>query len=324
MAIIYDFPTNYEEKLEEVEILLEKKYVDQAICTLEDWLQNTKGINEDIKKEMQKKLFSCYLLKKEFEECEELILHLKKSKKIDLTLVAYDVVLSLVQNKFDEAEEKKIKYQKEISPFAYKNVLELISQLKTFYEEEWLFELTKLINRLLESDNFERSLSILSQLQEIDEKNFNFYENEFKVFFEKTQNKILKTLLFELLIQKNQNIELTFINKEDVILLMTEKKQLDALYELLKITKEKISQLGLDEITIQMLEQQMFMFYQYMFPFYDKINFEIAILEICYHVMGINLKEKEKNLLEATIADDKKANTRHEINGYMLTLSLLM
>ena len=36
MAMIYDFPTNYEEKIDQATKLMEKDYIDQAICLLED------------------------------------------------------------------------------------------------------------------------------------------------------------------------------------------------------------------------------------------------------------------------------------------------
>ena len=36
MAMIYDFPTNYEEKIDQATKLMEKGYIDQAICLLEN------------------------------------------------------------------------------------------------------------------------------------------------------------------------------------------------------------------------------------------------------------------------------------------------
>ena len=37
--MIYDFPTNYEEKIDQATKLMEKGYIDQAICLLEDFLE---------------------------------------------------------------------------------------------------------------------------------------------------------------------------------------------------------------------------------------------------------------------------------------------
>ena len=42
MAMIYDFPTNYEEKIDQATKLMEKGYIDQAICLLEDFLEVVK------------------------------------------------------------------------------------------------------------------------------------------------------------------------------------------------------------------------------------------------------------------------------------------
>lgn len=52
--------------------------------------------------------------------------------------------------------------KKNLSVFAYKNLQELIAQLKTFYEEYWVQSIEKQVVRLNEGCSFEQSLLILS------------------------------------------------------------------------------------------------------------------------------------------------------------------
>ncbi len=49
MATIYDFPTNYEAKLIEAIQLMEKGYIDQAICLLEDFLEIVQKLKLNMK-----------------------------------------------------------------------------------------------------------------------------------------------------------------------------------------------------------------------------------------------------------------------------------
>ena len=58
MAMIYDFPTNYEEKIDQATKLMEKGYIDQAICLLEDFLEVVKDqkIEFEVKKQMINKI----------------------------------------------------------------------------------------------------------------------------------------------------------------------------------------------------------------------------------------------------------------------------
>jgi len=317
---IYDFPTNYRDKLDEVDVLLEKNYIDQAICLLEDWLETTIGIDNEIKIEVLKKIYSCYLIKREFESCEDLVLELKGLGKIDLTIIAYDVLNSLFQGEVYEAEDKKINYQKQLqlSPFAYKNLVELIFQLKTFYEELWFQEASKKFERLREAENFEGALHVLSDLQSVEKDFFLLHKKEIKLFFENSENQILKTLLFELLTQKELIIEVSF-KEEREKKLNTTIENLYPLYELIQESKKELIKLNKDEMTTAILEQHLVMFYQFMFPFLETIEIKEVIKALEIAILGLNSDEKSEERLNSK----EKAKTLRKINEYLLSLSLL-
>lgn len=317
MAIIYDFPTPYEEKLKEIETLLEKKYIDQAICALEDWLQTAESISVDGQKEIQKKLLSCYLLKKEYESCEDIVLQLKQFGCLDLAVAAYDIVASLLQGQQQEADEKQRDYREELnlSSFGYKNLIELVYQLKVFYEEEWLDDINNKFNDLLKADGFEEIYVILLDLQEIEASYFMEFQETLKQFFKMEHSPILKTMLFELLSEKEIVLEIVFSEEGNSKKLKTTQENLSPLYELIASGKKELHTLELDEFSMLWCEQQIVLFYQFIFPFFENIDNKVVVQKLS------NATE-----LESKIEIDSTPNvvTVEKINQYMLSLSLLI
>ena len=108
MATIYDFPTNYEAKLLEATQLMEKGYTDQAICLLEDFLEIVTDIK--VEHEIKKQLITCYMLKREFETCEQLILEIKQKNGLDLMVAAHDILVTMFQNPKIQIETKQEEY----------------------------------------------------------------------------------------------------------------------------------------------------------------------------------------------------------------------
>ena len=316
MAIIYDFPTPYEEKLKEVELLLEKNYTDQAICALEDWLEVAGSISVDGQKEIQKKLLGCYLLKKEFESCEAIVLQIKQLGCLDLNVAAYDIVANLLQGKRQEADELQKAYREmlKLSSFAYKNLIEFVYQLKVFYEDEWLRDVSKKFIALLEADGFEQVHAILLDLQQVDASYFMEYSETLVQFFQMENSPILKTMLFELLSEKETTLEIIFTDQEKTKKLVTTPESLAPLYELIESSQRDLYALELDEVNTLWCEQQMVLFYQFIFPFFEDIDTNIVLQKFSVVSQG------------PEIFMDTSANmdTVDKINQYMLSLSLLI
>ena len=222
MALIYQFP-----RLEAIDQLLAKKYVDQAICALEDGLPLIGALEE--KKAWQKKLLSCYLLKKEYDSCEAIILQLKQMDRLDLEVAAHDIVIGLVQNHTD----KQAEYQEQLalSGFAYKNLIELVFNLKHFYEQEWLEEAGKKFQALSNSDSFEKTVIALGALMQIETIYFDHYQEHLHRFLAMDHHPILKIMLFELLCQKEVALEVAFKSEGQIRTLSTKSENLPDFYQ---------------------------------------------------------------------------------------------
>ena len=322
MSIILDFPTNFEEKIRQADELLEKRYVDQAICLLEGFIEESRPTQGLL--QLNKKLLTCYFLKKEFENCEELLSELIRNHE-DLTLVAHQFLMT----RFTEGEEEMIKLQKEYeksmkgSRFAYKNLVELMMQLKTFYESYWFEETSEKINAFLNSQSFEEQLLTLSDLQEMEKGDLEWFKSDICLAFERQLNPISQTLLYELLVQKELEWELEFKDLKGSLRLITTSEQLQPFYEILMDMSLEVEKKGIMNPMREMLIQHLTLFYQFCFPFYTHLDMNYALDEIMLFLDGervVFLSESDYDSTNKTIID----YTSCKLSQYLLSLSSLM
>jgi hypothetical protein len=262
MAEIYDFPFNVDGKLAEVRALLHKNYLDQAICILEEGLNRTENF------EWRKLLLTCYISKEEFEAFDELISELKALACLDLSLAAHDIVASLLQGFEAEAEEKRAYYEQQLrlTGFGRKNLLELVIQLQAFYQDERLTEARKKLDRLLEAQSFESSLAALAGLQELSPLYLEPFRQELEQFFLNQPQPILKTMLFELLARKELSFDAGFGSES----IKTELGIIHALEAALNQAIKEVETMVGDEARLE-LEQALFLFYQWLFPYFKDL-----------------------------------------------------
>lgn len=322
MAIILDFPTNFEEKIRQADELLEKRYVDQAICLLEGFIEESRPTQGLL--QLNKKLLTCYFLKKEFENCEELLNGLIRNHE-DLTLVAHQFLMT----RFTKGEEEMLKLQKEYeksmkgSRFAYKNLVELMMQLKTFYESYWFEEISEKINAFLNSQSFEEQLLTLSDLQEMEKEDLEWFKSDICLVFERQLNPISQTLLYELLVQKELEWELEFKNLKGSLRLITTSEQLQPFYEILMDISLEVEKKGIMDPMREMLIQHMTLFYQFCFPFYTHLDMNYVLDGIMLFLEGERvdfLSESDYDSTNKTIID----YTSCKLSQYLLSLSSLM
>ena len=180
MGEIYDFQTNYIAKIEESSKLIEKGYIDQAICMLEDFLAVVK--DPKIKQEVNKQLMTAYLLKGELDTCEALILEIKNQKSLDLTIAAHDILVAMFQGQEASAKQKQEEYQQllGLTALSSKNLVELIYQLKTYYESVWYEMIEKKIQVLEREGDLETQLLVISDLRTVDSWKLQLFQEKFE------------------------------------------------------------------------------------------------------------------------------------------------
>ena len=323
MAMIYDFPTNYEEKIDQATKLMEKGYIDQAICLLEDFLEVVK--DQKIEIEVKKQLITAYMLKGEFEMCEALILEIKAANCLDLIVAAHDILVTMFQLPGDVVETKQLEYGRELglNVLTNKNLIELVYQLKTYYESYWYETIDKKIQVLKNESSFETRLMVLSDLQAIDPIQLTLFQEEFESILNNCSQPIIKTMLFELLVQKGIECEVNFDSEMMSRQLKTTADSLDEFYEQLNQAIHLLFEIEVDEDTRQLLKQHLIFFYQCLFPFVDEVNPGEVVQELARMLFGIELElvRQQKGL-------DDKLNTMTDItykmSQYILSLSSLM
>ncbi|MTL69595.1 hypothetical protein GMA42_05700, partial [Turicibacter sanguinis] len=209
MSRVIDFPTNYEQKINKADELIDKGYIDQAICLIEDFIEQS---NPSQGKELlQKKLLTCYFIKKEFDSVEDVLSQMPVGLG-DLSILAHRFLLYHFDQNDVLLTELEADCKKNLSVFAYKNLQELIAQLKTFYEEYWVQSIEKQVVRLNEGCSFEQSLLILSDLSQYSNEELGYFKQPLITFYEQAPSPILKTILFELLAKKELNWSLPRAN----------------------------------------------------------------------------------------------------------------
>ena len=202
MGEMYDFQTNYMAKIEESIQLMEKGYIDQAICMLEDFLEIVK--EPKIEYEVKKQLVTAYLLKGEFEICEALISEIRIANGLDLIVAAHDILVTMFQLPEHVSDAKQIEYQRALGLTALtnKNLIELVYQLKTYYESYWYETVDKKIQVLEHECSIETRLLVLSDLREMEASQLTLFKERFEMIFKQCSIPLVRTILFELLVQK--------------------------------------------------------------------------------------------------------------------------
>ena len=322
MAQVIDFPTNYEEKLNRADELIEKGYIDQAICLIEDFIDYSKP--KQGKQLLQKKLLTCYFLKKEFDSAKDLLNEIEVDFS-DLSIVAHLFLLPRFEQdqSSDFAIESKAK--EVLSPFALKNLNELVAQLKTYYEEYWYQSIEQEINRLQQVDSIEQALLMISDLYEYSTDELTFFKKKILTFFETTASPILRMLIFELLVHKNLDWTLSFTDELDGTISIIDPNQ-----EILVLFQKQLNQviqyvnsLELEEGVKKCLEQQVHLFYQFCFPNYHKLETNLVIEGLLQLIMGRETDFLGKNDLKS-LEHPIINYTTCKLSQYILSLSSLM
>lgn len=322
MGQVIDFPTNYEEKLNQADQLIEKGYIDQAICLIEDFIDYSKP--KQGKQFLQKKLLTCYFLKKEFDSAKDL-LHDIEIDFSDLSIVAHLCLLPKFEQNQSSGTAIMLKAKEVLSPFAFKNLNELVAQLKTYYEEYWYHSIEQEINRLEQGASIEQALLIISDLHEHSTDELSFFKQKILNFFESTTSPILRMLIFELLVHKNLHWTLSFTNDLDgtTSTIDTNEETLVLFEKQLHEAIRQLDQLELEDGIRTCLEQQVHLFYQFCFPNHHQLEIQLVIEGLLTLIMGREMEFLEKNDLKST--EQAIINyTTCKLSQYILSLSSLM
>lgn len=322
MGEIYDFQTNYIAKIEESSKLIEKGYIDQVICMLEDFLAVVK--DPKIKQEVNKQLMTAYLLKGELDTCEALILEIKNQKSLDLTIAAHDILVAMFQGQEASAKQKQEEYQQllGLTALSSKNLVELIYQLKTYYESVWYEMIEKKIQVLEREGDLETQLLVISDLRTVDSWKLQLFQEKFEQLLNQCEINIVKTMLFELLAQKDIECSVNFTQEQNHQTLITTTVNFEAFYATLEEALALLTEMTLDEVTREVLKQHVIFFYQFSFPFIEEMNPQVVINELAQVLFRMNLTETEDE--EAVEKTEKIAGIRYKMSQYILSLSSLM
>lgn len=208
MAKIYELQTNYRAKIEQSIELIEKGYIDQAICLLEDFLVSVTCV--DIGTEIKKQLMSAYTLKREFDAVDRLIASIFEKKRLDLTIAAHDILVAIFQNQKEMRQQKENFYFNQLSSFSIKNLKELMYSLKDYYENYWYEQIVKKIDTLQTGTNLKLKFSIISDLYEVEEERLMPFTHVLEDITNSCEIPFVKTALFELMSRKNLQGVITF------------------------------------------------------------------------------------------------------------------
>lgn len=322
MSRVIDFPTNYEQKINKADELIDKGYIDQAICLIEDFIEQS---NPSQGKELlQKKLLTCYFIKKEFDSVEDVLSQMPVGLG-DLSILAHRFLLYHFDQNDVLLTELEADCKKNLSVFAYKNLQELIAQLKTFYEEYWGQSIEKQVVRLNEGCSFEQSLLILSDLSQYSNEELGYFKQPLITFYEQAPSPILKTILFELLAKKELNWSLPRANDsgESEGMILTNLQTLMPFNKKLEQVNEIIEQMDLfDEVKV-LLSLQVNLFYQFCFPNYETLDLSLVIERLLALIMGENDDFLARDDLSSTNSSIINYTTC-KLSQYILSLSSLM
>ncbi|HAX72908.1 MAG TPA: hypothetical protein DCY20_05235 [Firmicutes bacterium] len=324
MAVIYDFPTNYKEQLQKCDDLIEKGYVDQAICYIEDI--DFKHYLAESWFLFNKKLLSCYVLKKEFEMCQTLIEALEQQKTVDLTVRAHDVLVQLKVNGKSGEHATKQKHAEELGVLSsyYKALLELIAELKAYYESYWMQEVNKKIDQLINETSVQEQFYILSDMQNLTVEELQSCQEELIQYFTLDRHPITKTLVAELLIKKELNFNVLWHHDDEVVEITLDEQLLDNVHNVITNTNELLVDVyELSDEALEIMNQQLAFFYQFICPFEAKID-KMTVINFFIQQFGIETEQKSV-IIDSRVENKPIINyTTCKLRQYLLSLTSLI
>ena len=311
VTMILDFPKQMEEKLEKVEMLIEKQYVDQAICEIDRYLKQPQlcmfyGV-------LYKKLLTCLLMKREFEDAQDVFLKLESEE--DQFVMAHEVLLAKWSG-----EDKLSEYMKKLKPHSirYQALTELVNHFEIFYVSHWEREDEQKMNRLLKSASLDVALGIVADLEQWDASQLLAKEEAVRLVFVSPLHPLVKTGLAEILVKKQLAWTITYQEGERMRTLTLESSVFETL--------ERVIESGRALIFEQASEvaEEVFQLYRLFcassFPFletFDKDEVVLAFL-MCFGVASL-----EKN--DIIVSELKKkailSQTFSEVEGFILSLT---
>ncbi|MGL4335677.1 MAG: hypothetical protein ACRCST_02200 [Turicibacter sp.] len=324
MAMIFDFPTNYEEKLSKTDTYIDKGYIDQAICFLEDLLDE--NFTSQARYLFRKKLITCYMLKREYDTCVDLVNMLLNDPLCDLTVRAHDILVA--EFEFGE-EQKKLTQQKHENDLGslsvyYRTLIELTSELKAYYQNFWFADVGNKVMKLCAAQSIEEKLYILSDLQEVEADALKGCEALILDYFEQEQPAITKTILYKLLIDRQIETTVTIKNGDEMKVLRTESARIHQLETEINKTLVYLEECYvLSEEEKEFLTHQLIFFYQYVFPFENEVSPRVGISELIKH---LGLKSLEKSdILDLSLEEISiMSHTTRKVSQYILSLSSIL
>ena len=314
MAVIWDFPSDLEEKLAKIDALIDKQYIDQAICQLERYLEQPKL--EKFFFPLRKKLVTCYLMKEEFEEADVVLKGLKQSPLNDHWVKAHDVLLSKWQG--DETVMTQYGELLGMQSIHYQTLIEFVTQLQLFYISGW--QQTKLmkLKQLEQATTLDVALSILSDIQQWEPSVLTQHIKMFEQLFQTLQDPLVKTSLFELLVNQGITCPAVFSHKAKQLQLNTTAQSLIPLEIFIQkgecyLPKE---QPELAELVASYYR----LFCLSVFPFFDDLDSEVAVLQLMKH-LGIESEEKNDIIVSRLKNKPILSQTVFEVDTFILSLT---
>jgi hypothetical protein len=317
VAKIYELQTNYRAKIEQSIELIEKGYIDQAICLLEDFLVSVTCV--DIGTEIKKQLMSAYTLKREFDAVDRLIASIFEKKRLDLTIAAHDILVAIFQNQKEMRQQKENFYFNQLSSFSIKNLKELMYSLKDYYENYWYEQIVKKIDTLQTGTNLKLKFSIISDLYEVEEERLMPFTHVLEDITNSCEIPFVKTALFELMSRKNLQGVITFKANGVTRRVLAEPAVLKKMERCYAYAIERLEMLKLDECIQEELKQLLVYFYQYSFPFIDDFYEDDVIKELAQQVFGLDLEG-----LNSCETAPTNPDITYKMSQYILSLSSLM
>ncbi len=313
MSIIFDFPSDLEDKLEKVDALIEKQYIDQAICQLERYLEQPKLDKYFFA--FRKKLLTCFLMKEEFEEAQEVLSLLKQSPANDHWVKAHDVLICKWQG-----DDTRLAHYGElfgVQSIHYQTLVEFITQLQLFYVSGWETQTLQKLQLLKEATTLEVAFALLSDLQQWDQSVFLKHQQSFEALLETIEQPLVKTSLFELLVNQEVNYHVTFRREAECVKLETIPQSLEPLNAVITQGEAIVARVCPE------LEELMGQYYRLfclsVFPFFVDLDVEVAILRLMEH-FGVESEEKNDIIVSRLEKRPILNQTVVEVDRFILSL----
>lgn len=304
--MIINFPLAPELVLSEADALLEKSYVDHAIIVLENFLSAQKS--RAGREQVQKKLLSCFLLKEDLEAATAVILQLTEQNCLDLPTAAHHIIIAQWQH--PKSHQELQTYYKDalnLSPSSFANLLALSYELKDFYENYWAQGFNKKFAAFFEAKELMAALEALGSLEEADAVHFESRRTEVEDYFESKAPKIMKAMLYFLLVEK----KLDFAPMFEGVPMKTEAEVWEGFSKQMERAQAALEEQGLDINLVEGLRQHLRLFYYFAFPHHQEIEVPLLIYCLASQLVGLEfpgILEENGRFSPKTKEFEKKVN----------------